>query len=82
MRFPHPGQRFVAPYGAPPKAPVGVFACGSPTQGSVSLPILGGAPPKAPVGVFACGSPTQGSVSCFGGAPVAALACGSPAQGS
>eukprot|EP00959_Pyramimonas_sp_CCMP1952_P085666 1791927-Pyramimonas_sp.AAC.1 len=38
MRFPHPGQRFVAPWGTPPKPPVAQFACGSPAQGSVSRP--------------------------------------------
>eukprot|EP00959_Pyramimonas_sp_CCMP1952_P313093 6553471-Pyramimonas_sp.AAC.1 len=34
MRLLHAGQRFVAPQGVPPKAPVGVFACVSPTQDS------------------------------------------------
>ena len=38
MRLPRPGQRFVAPQGAPPKAPVGVSACVSPAQDNVSWP--------------------------------------------
>eukprot|EP00959_Pyramimonas_sp_CCMP1952_P356170 7459197-Pyramimonas_sp.AAC.1 len=46
MRFPHPGQRFVAPWRAPPTAPVAQFACGSRAQGSASWPHRG-APPKA-----------------------------------
>eukprot|EP00959_Pyramimonas_sp_CCMP1952_P282810 5911809-Pyramimonas_sp.AAC.1 len=36
MRFPHPGQRSVAPWGAPPKASAAALACGPPTQGSAS----------------------------------------------
>eukprot|EP00959_Pyramimonas_sp_CCMP1952_P097652 2041118-Pyramimonas_sp.AAC.1 len=31
MRLPHPGQRFVAPSGAPPKATLAQLACVSPT---------------------------------------------------
>eukprot|EP00959_Pyramimonas_sp_CCMP1952_P378958 7938069-Pyramimonas_sp.AAC.1 len=38
MRFPHPGQRFVAPSRAPPKAPAAALACCSPTQGNSSWP--------------------------------------------
>eukprot|EP00959_Pyramimonas_sp_CCMP1952_P210074 4395432-Pyramimonas_sp.AAC.1 len=36
MRLPRPEQRFVAPWGAPPKAPVAQSACVSPAQDSVS----------------------------------------------
>eukprot|EP00959_Pyramimonas_sp_CCMP1952_P272312 5693314-Pyramimonas_sp.AAC.1 len=36
MRLPHPAQRFVAPYGAPPKVAKAVSTCVSPTQYSAS----------------------------------------------
>eukprot|EP00959_Pyramimonas_sp_CCMP1952_P158613 3317769-Pyramimonas_sp.AAC.1 len=36
MGLPRPVQRFVAPSGAPPKAPVAVSTCASPTQHSAS----------------------------------------------
>eukprot|EP00959_Pyramimonas_sp_CCMP1952_P044121 922203-Pyramimonas_sp.AAC.1 len=38
MRPPHPVQRFVAPNGAPRKAPVGVAACVRHTQRGASWP--------------------------------------------
>eukprot|EP00959_Pyramimonas_sp_CCMP1952_P218590 4571598-Pyramimonas_sp.AAC.1 len=38
MRAFRPVQRFVAPWGVPPKALVAQFACVSPTQKSVSWP--------------------------------------------
>eukprot|EP00959_Pyramimonas_sp_CCMP1952_P422307 8846622-Pyramimonas_sp.AAC.1 len=36
MRHPDPVQRFVAPHGAPLKAPVATPACATPTQYSVA----------------------------------------------
>eukprot|EP00959_Pyramimonas_sp_CCMP1952_P147748 3091941-Pyramimonas_sp.AAC.1 len=38
MRSPRPVNRVVALQGAPPKAPLAVFACGFPTQYSSSWP--------------------------------------------
>eukprot|EP00959_Pyramimonas_sp_CCMP1952_P339091 7101363-Pyramimonas_sp.AAC.1 len=38
MRLPHPVQRFVAPWGTPPKGPVAQFACVSPIQHRASWP--------------------------------------------
>eukprot|EP00959_Pyramimonas_sp_CCMP1952_P058198 1214957-Pyramimonas_sp.AAC.1 len=59
MRCPSTVQRFVAPQGSPPKAPVAVFACVAPNQCSVSWHPR---EPKAPLAVFACVSPTHHNV--------------------
>eukprot|EP00959_Pyramimonas_sp_CCMP1952_P398778 8355870-Pyramimonas_sp.AAC.1 len=73
-RLPHSIQRSVALSGAPPKAPVAVCACVSPTQHNDSWPPTERAPPKAPMTVFEpppstapcgpIGSPTGGPSGC------------------
>eukprot|EP00959_Pyramimonas_sp_CCMP1952_P195768 4093137-Pyramimonas_sp.AAC.1 len=55
MRLPRPGQRFVAPQGAPPKAPVAQFACVSRAQNSASWPH--GEPHRSPLWCSSHASP-------------------------
>eukprot|EP00959_Pyramimonas_sp_CCMP1952_P259263 5420224-Pyramimonas_sp.AAC.1 len=52
MRFPRRAQRFVAPWGTPPKAQAPALACVLPIQYSVSGPHMG-ASPKAKVAALA-----------------------------
>eukprot|EP00959_Pyramimonas_sp_CCMP1952_P038699 810109-Pyramimonas_sp.AAC.1 len=49
MRLPHPAQRFMAPWGAPPNAPVAVSTCVSPPSAARLGPM--GSSTEGPRGV-------------------------------